>query len=70
MRAMMEASVVFPQPGGPQKMLLCSRSASMARRSSRARPQKPLLPHKFVKRAGPHALGQRRQGGAFLQAAE
>ena len=35
-----------------------------------ARPQKPLLPHKFVKRAGPHALGQRRQGGAFLQAAE
>ena len=32
--AMMLASVVFPQPGGPKKMLEVRLSASMARRSS------------------------------------
>ena len=42
--AMMEASVVLPVPGGPQKMELVSRSASIARRNSRPGPTMASCP--------------------------
>ena len=36
--ATMRASVVFPDPGGPQKIKECRRSSSMATRSGRPGP--------------------------------
>ena len=59
--AISRASVVLPVPGGPQRMIDCSRSCSIAARSGRPGPIERLLADELVQRARPHALGQRRR---------
>ena len=52
--AMMRASVVLPEPGGPQRMIDESRSASIALRSSVPGPTTCSWPDQFVERARAH----------------
>ena len=53
------AIVVLPVPGGPQRMIDCSRSRSMASRKRPPGPEHVLLPDDLVEAARPHALGER-----------
>ena len=57
---MMRASVVLPVPGGPQRMIDCSRSRSIASRSGLPGREQLLLADELVERARPHPLGERR----------
>ena len=66
--AMMRASVVLPVPGGPQRMIDCSRSRSIASRSGLPGRQQVLLADVLVERARPHALGERRAARPALAA--
>ena len=52
------ASVVLPVPGGPQRMIDCSRSRSIISRSGRPGPITLVLSHYLVEGARPHALGE------------
>ena len=56
---MSRASVVLPVPGGPQKMIDCSRSRSIASRSGRPGADQLVLAFDLVERARPHPLGKR-----------
>ena len=58
--AMRRASVVLPVPGGPQRMIDCSRSRSIASRSGLPGREQVLLADELVERARPHPLGERR----------
>ncbi len=58
--AMMRASVVLPVPGGPHRMIDCSRSRSIASRSGLPGREQILLADELVERARPHPLGERR----------
>ena len=57
--AMMRASVVLPVPGGPHRMMDCSRSRSIASRSGLPGREQLLLADELVEGARPHPLGQR-----------
>ena len=59
---MMRASVVLPVPGGPQRMIDCSRSRSIASRSGLPGAEQVLLPDELVEGPRPHPLGERRCG--------
>ena len=61
--AMTRASVVLPVPGGPQRMIDCSRSRSIASRSGLPGAEDLLLADELVERARPHPLGERGAGG-------
>ena len=57
--AMIRASVVLPVPGGPHRMIDCSRSRSMASRSGLPGREQLFLADELVERARPHPLGKR-----------
>ena len=63
MSAMTRASVVLPVPGGPHRMIDCSRSRSIASRSGLPGREDVVLADDLVERARPHALGERGAGG-------
>ena len=56
--AMMRARVVFPTPGGPQKIMEEMRSSSNRSPQNFSLAQKVLLPDKFLQGARPHPAGQ------------
>ena len=62
--ASMRARVVLPVPGGPQRMIDCSASRSMASRSGLPGATRCCLADELVQRARAHAVGQRRPGSA------
>ncbi len=65
-RAISRASVVLPQPGGPQRIIEPRSSRSMATRSGLPGPEQRLLADELLERARAHALGERgRAGGRF-----
>ena len=59
--AIRRASVVLPVPGGPQKIIDCSRSRSIASRSGAPGASSASWPTNSSSVRGPHALGQRRR---------
>ena len=66
LRATMVASVVLPEPGGPQRIIEPSSSRSICAPQRLARPQDVKLADEFFDRLRPHAVGKRRRGGGLL----
>ena len=60
--AIRRASVVLPVPGGPQRMIDCRRSCSIARRSGRPGADERLLADELVQGPRPHPLRERGRG--------
>ena len=63
MSAMTRASVVLPVPGGPQRMIDCRRSRSIASRSGLPGREDLVLADDLVERPRPHPFGERRACG-------
>ena len=57
--AIRRASVVLPVPGGPHRMIDCSRSRSIISRSGRPGCDQIVLADDLVERSRPHPLGER-----------
>ena len=63
--AMIRASVVFPEPGGPQKIIEGMRSLSMALRRKRPFAEELFEADDLFERSRAEALGERSVGAAW-----